>query len=312
MLNVPRLRVLYEVAKAGSLTGAAKELNYTPSAVSQQLALLQKETNARLVERHRRGVRLTESGRQLVRHAAAVLAELRTAEAALDAVARGEGGRMRLGSFPTANATLMPRAVAAFQADRPVVELDLVELDSDEGLAQVAEHQLDIALVYEFPMTPMALAPDLEVLPLVVDPLHIMLPSDHPMAGKGSIGLAELSGERWIQGVRHGSTIQVLPQACRAAGFEPGIVFRTDDQMAVRGLVAAGLGVALVPWLALSTVPPGVVVRPLDEPNLTRAVSAALPSPARRLPAAVAMVESLRAVCAQLGTPPGRGSGRGR
>src|SRR5262245_7924939 len=129
MLNVPRLRVLYEVAKAGSLTAAAKELNYTPSAVSQQIALLQRETDSRLIERHRRGVRLTEAGRQLLRHATVVLAELRSAEAALAAVARGEGGRMRLGSFPTANATLMPRAVAAFRGDHPAVELELVELD---------------------------------------------------------------------------------------------------------------------------------------------------------------------------------------
>ncbi|WP_433291669.1 LysR family transcriptional regulator [Pseudonocardia sp. CA-142604] len=306
MLNVPRLRVLYEVAKAGSLTAAAKELNYTPSAVSQQIALLQRETDSRLIERHRRGVRLTEAGRQLLRHATIVLAELRSAEAALAAVARGEGGRMRLGSFPTANATLMPRAVAAFRGDHPAVELELVELDRDEGLAQVADHHLDIALVYEFPMIPMGDTPEVEAIPLVVDPLHIMLPSDHPMASRSSIRLAELSTQHWIQGVRHGSTIEVLPQACHAAGFEPDIVFRTDDQMAVRGLVAAGIGIALVPWLALATVPPGVIVRRLDEPSLTRTVMAAVPPESRRLPAASAMVQSLREICVQLGTPPTR------
>ena len=304
MLNVPRLRIFHEVARTGSLTAAANALNYTPSAVSQQIALLQRETDSRLIERHRRGVRVTEAGRQLLRHVTVVLAELDAAEATLAAVARGEGGRMRLGSFVTANASLMPRAVAAFHRARPGVELDLVELDPDAALAEVADHGLDIALIYQFPLGPLAMTQDVETLPLLADPLHIMLPREHPLAGRSSIALAELRAQDWIQGVRNGSTLGVLPQACRAAGFEPNIVFRTDDQMAVRGLVAAGLGIALVPWLALSTVPDGVVVRALDEPNLTRTVMVALPPASRRLPAAAAMVRSFLETCLELQATP--------
>lgn len=299
MLSVPRLKILHEVARAGSLTAAAAELNYTPSAVSQQITLLQRETGARLIERHRRGVRLTEAGRVLLRHATSVLAELDAAEAALAAVARGEGGRVRLGSFPTANATLMPRAVAAFRAAHPAVSVELVELDRDEGLAQVADNHLDIALVYEFPATPPGPANGLSTVPLLVDPLHIMLPADHRLADRETLPLRDLRSEDWIQGVHHGTTTAVLPQACRAAGFEPTVVFRTDDQVAVRGLVAAGLGVALVPSIALSTVPPGVVVRGLDEPNLVRTVLAAVPAESRRLPAADAMIEILRRTCTE-------------
>src|SRR4051812_12942696 len=116
MLNLARLQALHEVGRLGSLTAAAASLSYTKSAVSQQIAALERETGARLLERHARGVRLTEAGRVLVQHTGAVLAELRAAEDALEAVERGSGGRLRFGSFPTANAVFMPRAVAAFRS----------------------------------------------------------------------------------------------------------------------------------------------------------------------------------------------------
>src|SRR5262245_27568390 len=184
MLNVARLQVLHAVAKNGSLTAAAAELRYTTSAVSQQISLLERETGSRLFERHPRGVRLTESGRVLAEHAGTILAELRAAEAALTAVNRGQAGRLRFGSFLTANAVLMPRAVAAFRAARPRVSLELAELDRDEGFAAVRDHDLDLALVYEFPAIPIARADDMETVPLMVDPLYIMLATDHPLAGR--------------------------------------------------------------------------------------------------------------------------------
>jgi DNA-binding transcriptional LysR family regulator len=269
--------------------------------VSQQLSLLQRETGTVLVERHARGVRLTEAGRVLAQHAGSVLSELRAAEAALTAVGQGYGGRLRLGSFTTANAALMPRAVAGFRSAYPDVRLDLTELDSDEGLVAVAEHHVDLALVYEFPIVPMMIPDRVEVLPLLIDPLHILFAAGHPMARRRRLRLADLAEQDWIQGVRHGSTTAVLPQACRAAGFEPRIVFRTDDQMTVRGLVAAGLGIALAPFLALSAVPPGLTDRPLREPDLTRTVMVAVPHPSRRLPAATAMVAELRKAATALG-----------
>lgn len=295
MLSAARLRVLHEVARQGSLTAAASALNYTVSAVSQQISLLERESGTRLLDRHPRGVRLTEAGRVLARHAAAVDSELRAAQAALRAIGSGDGGRLRFGSFPTANAALMPAAVAAFRAVRPGVDLELAELDRDEGMAAVADHRLDIALVYEFPVVPLTVPAGVETVPLLVDPLHIMLPRDHPLAAASRVPLASLAGEDWIQGVHHGSTMAVLPQAGLAAGFEPRILFRTDDQMTVRGLVAAGLGVALASWLTLSSLPPGLVAVPLEEWSLTRTVLAALPPAERRLPAADAMVEALRA-----------------
>lgn len=299
MLNLARLRVLHEAARTGSLTLAAAELNYTTSAVSQQIALLERETNAQLLERHARGVRLTEAGRILVGHTAAVLAELQTAEDELAAVQLGKGGRLRFASFPTANAVLMPRALAAFRPLHPNVELVLSERDRDDGLAGVAERELDLALVYEFALVPVVVPDQVHVQPLLIDPVNIMLPERHPLARRRRLRLVDLADETWIQGVRHGSTIDVLPKACRAAGFEPHILFRTDDQTTVRGLVAAGLGIAMVPWLVLSSIPPGLTARPLDEPALTRTVMAAWPS-SRTLAAATAMTQALEGAAAEL------------
>ncbi|MBD2891745.1 HTH-type transcriptional regulator GltC [Actinomadura sp. RB99] len=301
MLDVTRLRVLREVARHGSLTRAAEALSFTISAVSQQIAVLEREAGAQLLVRHARGARLTEAGRVLVRHAEVVLAELRAAETSLAAVAHGSGGRLRLGSFTTANATLMPRAVSAFQQRLPDVEVDLTEIDRDEAMAAVAMYELDLALVYEFPVVPLEVPANVELSPLLVDPLHVALPLDHPLADRERLRLTDLAEDRWIQGVHHGSTIDVLPRACRKAGFEPRIAFRTDDQMTVRGLVAAGLGVALAPSLTLSATPSGLVVRPLSEPSLTRTVAAATPAGEYRLPSSSAMIEHLRRVAAGLG-----------
>ncbi|GAA4601891.1 LysR family transcriptional regulator [Actinoallomurus liliacearum] len=301
MLDVARLRVLREVARHGSLTGAAAAMSFTVSAVSQQITVLEREAGTRLLERHARGVRLTEAGWALIRHTDVILAELRAAETSLAAIAHGVGGRLRLGSFTTANATLMPRAVRAFQRQYPQVELELVEIDTDEATAAVAAHELDLALVYEFPVVSSRIPPSVELSPLLVDPLHVALPADHRLAYREHLRLTDLAEDRWIQGVHHGSTIDVLPRACRKAGFEPRIAFRTDDQMTVRGLVAAGLGVALAPSLTLPAIPSDLVIRPLSDPALTRTVSAATPAGPYRLPSAMAMIDHLRRVAEDLG-----------
>jgi DNA-binding transcriptional LysR family regulator len=305
MLSLPRLRVLHEAARTGSLTSAAEALSYTTSAVSQQITLLERETNARLLERHARGVRLTEAGRVLVEHTTAALDALDAAEEALLELQRGEGGRLRFASFPTANAVMMPRALAAFRGSHPGVELILSERDRDEGLAGVAERELDLALVYEFSLVPVVVAPTVRLRPLLTDAVYIMLPRDHRLARRRRLRMGDLADEAWIQGVRSGSTLDVLPMAGRAAGFEPQIVFRTDDQTTVRGLVAAGLGIAMVPSLILSSLPPGVVVRPPHEPTLTRTIMAAAPA-SEPLAAALAMLETLEAVAAELADSPPR------
>jgi DNA-binding transcriptional LysR family regulator len=299
MLDVRRLRVLAEVARHGSFTAAARALAYTPSAVSQQIAALEREAGAVLVERGARGVALTEPGRLLAAEAEQVLGRLAAAEAELQALAGLRAGLLRLGWFATAGATLMPRAIAAFQRRHPEVELDLFEGDPDACVPRLRARELELALIYQFELEP-PVAPDLERVHLLDDPLHIGLPADHPLARRRRVRLSDLAGERWIQGVRAGATADVLPRACRLAGFEPSVAFRTDDRIAVEGLVAAGVGVALMPRLTLPTVRPDVTVRPLDATGLRRDVLAALPSGAYRPPAATAMLAVLREVCREL------------
>jgi DNA-binding transcriptional LysR family regulator len=299
MLDVRRLRVLLEVARHGSFTAAARTLSYTPSAVSQQIAALEREAGATLVERGPRGVMLTEPGRVLAREADEILGRLTAAELELQALAGLRAGLLRLGWFATAGATLMPQAIAAFQERFPEVELDLFEGDPGECIPRLRARELELALIYEFELEP-PVAADLEQVTLIDDPLNIGLPAGHPLGARERVMLTDLADERWIQGVRHGSTVEVLPRACRLAGFEPRIAFRTDDRIAVEGLVAAGVGVALIPQLTLPTARPDIVVRPLHGSGLSRQVRAALPPGAYRPPAATAMLDVLREVCARL------------
>ncbi|MQA93627.1 MAG: LysR family transcriptional regulator [Streptosporangiales bacterium] len=299
MLDVRRLRILREVAQHGSFTAAAQALAYTPSAVSQQIAAFEREVGVRLVERRARGVALTEPGRILVKEAEVVFGHLTAMEQELRALAGLETGRLRLGWFATAGSTLVSRSIGAFRAAYPGVELDLFQGDPDECVPSLRAGDLELALVYQFEVEP-PLPSDLEQIELVDDPLHIGLPHGHPLAERDQVELGDLAGEHWIQGVRHGSTLEVLPLACRQVGFEPRIALRTDDRMVVEGLVAAGVGVALIPQLTLPTVRPDIVVRPLSSALLSRRVRVALAPVTYRSPTTTAMLEVLKEVSAEL------------
>ncbi|WP_329256104.1 LysR substrate-binding domain-containing protein [Actinoallomurus sp. NBC_01490] len=313
MLDVRRLWILREVSRRGSFTAAAQALAYTPSAISQQIAAFERELGTRLVERGARGVSLTEPGRLLVSQAESVFHQLDSIEKELRAFAGLESGLLRLGWFATAGSTLVARSIAAFRVRYPGIELDLFQGDPDECVAGLRAGEINLALVYQFEMEP-PLPDDIEQLDLVDDPLHIGLPLGHPLADRDSIGLADLAGEHWIQGVRHGPTLEVLPEACREVGFEPVVALRTDDRTVVEGLVAAGAGVALIPQLTVPTVRTDVVVRPLDTKALSRKIRVALAPASYRSPAALAMLSVLKSVCAELKDEAARRltSGRGR
>jgi DNA-binding transcriptional LysR family regulator len=302
MLDVRRLRVLREVGRQPSLSAAAAALAYTPSAVSQQIAALERELGVGLVERGARGAALTDAGRVLVRHADEIFGRIHTAEEELQALAGLETGRLRLGAFSTACAVLVPRAVVGFGERHPGVQVTLVEFDPEEALANLRARELDAALLYEFPVEQPAALDGLAYKHLLDDRLYVALPPDHRLARRRRLRLTELAEEPWVQGVYRGSTLQVLPAACRAAGFEPNIVFRSDDHMAVQGFVAAGLGVALVPQLTLPTARRDLVIRPLEVEGdlLTRRVGVALPEGPYRPAASTAIVAVLEEVCAGL------------
>ncbi len=296
MLNVQRLRVLQEVVARGSFSGAADALSYTQSAVSQAIATLEAETGATLLVRDRRGVRPTAAGEALVAHAEAILARLQIAEDELAAIRGVRAGRLRMASFPTAGATLMPHAIAAFRAAHPGVELSLAEDEPEHVAPRLRDGELDLALLFEFPGNGIALGAGLERHALLDDPLHVVLPADHPLAREPHLRLAQLDDVAWVQTSAASPCARHVVRMCHAAGFEPQVSFESDDYETVQGLVAAGVGVALVPRLALARVRDDVVVRALSPEAPIRHIVAATAAGAGAAPAAVAMIDILVAV----------------
>jgi DNA-binding transcriptional LysR family regulator len=275
MLNVDRLRVLREVVRAGTISGAARALSYTPSAISQQLAKLERETGATLLVRTSRGVRPTDAGETLAVRADAILAQLAAAEAEVRELA-GRPRPLRIGSFPTAGASILPPALAAVARTHPDVEVRVEQLDPLEALARVGAGSLDVALVYEYERVPLPHDARVELVPLLVEPLLVVLRADHPAARATQVVLADLDGETWLSSSPRSSCHPFTERACLAAGFRPRIGLGFDDYTAMQALVAAGMGVAFAPESALVRPHPGVAVRPVAFTPPTRRISAAV------------------------------------
>jgi DNA-binding transcriptional LysR family regulator len=294
MLDVKRLRVLREVAAHGSFSAAAESLAYTQSAVSQQIAALEREAGTVLVDRNARGVSLTDAGEALVRHADAILARLADAEAELEAIAGLRGGRLRLVAFPSAGATLAPRAVAAFRERHPAVDITLIPGEPDEGVAALKSGETDIALLIESGFETCH-DPAIERTPIMDDPMYALLPAGHPLAARRRLRLDDLREDSWIMGppVTTCPDSEILLRACQSAGFEPRIAFNSDDYLAIQGFVAAGMGVSLIPDLALLAVRDDVVVRQLRTRAPVRHIVAGTLAGGYCSPAKEAMLEIL-------------------
>jgi len=293
MLDVKRLKVLREVSVRGSFSAAAESLAYTQSAVSQQIAALEREAGTTLVERNARGVRLTDAGRALVAHADVILARLADAEAELEAIAGARGGRLRLVSFPTAGATIAPRAIARFRERHPGVEVTLAPREPDEGLDCLKSGECDIALTVESGFEPIV-DRAIERRHLLDDPFYLCVPAGHRIATKVRVRLGDLAEEAWILGTTGRCPDgRILERASQAAGFEARVAFQSDDYTAIQGFVAAGVGVCLIPDLALVAVRDDVVIRCLEGRPLVRHVLAATLAGGYVSPAAAAMLDIL-------------------
>jgi DNA-binding transcriptional LysR family regulator len=298
MLNVGRLKILREVAHRGSFSAAADALSYTQSAVSQQIATLEGEAGMALLERHPRGVSLTAAGQTLVGHAEGILSRLDAAQAALAEIAGLRGGRLRMASFPTAGGTLMPLAIATFRASYPDVELTLAEGEPEQIAPRLRAGELDLALLFEFaPETP--LDADMTRVQLLEDPMYLALPREHPLARRDRVRLEDLRDAAWVQTSSSSPCARHVVRSCHVAGFEPHVSFESDDYQTVQGLVAAGVGVALIPELALSVVRDDIAIRALSPASPVRQVVAAAPAGARLVPAAPAMLGVLEDVAAR-------------
>jgi DNA-binding transcriptional LysR family regulator len=301
MFNVARLNVFREVINLGSFSNAADALSYSQSAVSQAIATLESEAGVALVERSRGGVRPTVAGAALAGHVGGILAQMETAESEIAAIAAGRGGRLRIASFPTAGATLMPQAIAGFRASHPGVELTLAEGEPEEIAPRLRAGEFDLVLLFEFEGGGERLGAGMRRFALFEDPLHLAMQRDHPLAGRKRLRLEDLRAESWVQTSASSPCAKHVIRSCHAAGFEPEVSFESDDYQTVQGLVAAGVGVALIPQLAFSTVREDIHVRALDPSSPVRTVFAATPRAAAASPALATMLDVLREAARRAG-----------
>ena len=293
MLNVTRIGVLREVARLGSFSGAADSLGYTQPAVSRQIATLEAETGAVLVKRTASGARLTDAGEVLVRHAEAIFAALDDAENELRAVIGLEAGRVRLATFSSAAASVVPLAIARFRDTHPGVELVVEIIEEEESIPRLRCGELDIALSNGAEPAPGEL---IEHIHLFEDPMYVALPTGHRLVRRPKLRLRDLADEPWMLGTTTTCPdARMFKRACHEAGFEPNIAFENDDYHAILGFVAAGVGIALIPDLAARAARADVVIRSLGTGAPVRQVTAAVPA-GYRAPAAEAMLEVLLAV----------------
>ncbi len=293
MLDVRRLNVLREVVAHGSFSAAAEALYLSQSAVSQQVATLEREVGATLLERTRGGTKPTEAGRRLVSHADAAIARLEEAERDLAALAGLEGGEVRIASFPSASATVLTRAISDFIVRHPKVRPSVAELEPEDSIPALRSGDLDLALTFDYPAQPAPEERDVELTLLLTEAMHVALPKAHPLAAENRIQLTDLAGEDWLCGVCPSSCGELVKGVCREAGFEPRVAFESNDYMVQQGYVAAGLGVTLLPDLALTTLRSDIVIRPLAPNGPQRRVWAATRSQGSRSAATDAMLAVL-------------------
>ncbi|WP_199434345.1 LysR family transcriptional regulator [Qaidamihabitans albus] len=293
MLDVRRMQVLRAVITSGSISAAARNLGYTPSAVSQQLSVLEREAGLILLERAGRGVRPTAAGMLLSEHAEVVSTQLAKAEAALADLREGRTGRLAIRYFATAGAALVPPAVAALRREYPGIQVDLKLVEPDDPLPEVESGDADVAIVV-FPRSKPP-AKGVELVHLLDDPYRAVLPRAHPLARRRVLDLADLADETWVGNEwPPGPCRDVMLNACGAAGFAPNFVVESEDYQTAQGFVAAGLGVSLIPVLALGSPHPGVAVRRVRHPEPVRVIHAAIAARARDQPAVRSLLAAMR------------------
>jgi DNA-binding transcriptional LysR family regulator len=296
MFDARLLSVFREVATRGSFSDAATALSFTQPAISQQIARLERQLETRLLVRDARGVTLTPAGEVLLRHAETVLAQLRQAEAEVQALTGVERPRLRVGAFPSAAASIMPPALAELRAAHPEADVAMRVIEDAPALEALRRGELDVAMVLDSELSPIELPPGIEAVHVLDDPLLIALPYSHRLAARSAISLAELRDDDWMVCGVGGTCIDsnVVLRACDTAGFEPRITFESEDYSAIMGMVASGMGVALIPSLALVSAREDIAIRPLRDARPMRRVRAAV---ALQRPSALAdaLLETLRA-----------------
>jgi molybdate transport repressor ModE-like protein len=292
-----RVLTFRAVAHQRSFSRAARELSLSQPSVSNQVASLEREIGARLLEREPGGLKLTRDGEILLEHADAIAERFQLAAEQLAAAAQGERARLRIGAFPTALAALVPAAIARLRDQHPDTKVTVDEGAGDDLAARVRSGELHLAVGFQDTAEARHELPGVERRDLFREQFRIALARDHPLAERPEVRLADLAGEDWAAAAGDG----LIARACRAAGFEPNLVSITRDQLAIRGLVSRGLVVTLVPEL-LAEPFKDLALRPIAGAGPSRDVYALLP-PGGRHPLVAAALDALDTTAAQLRGP---------
>jgi DNA-binding transcriptional LysR family regulator len=302
LLNTTRLRILREVAARGTITAAAEALYLTPPAVSHQLATLEREVGVPLLERTARSIRLTDAGRLLVVHAETILAECEAALADVAAFQQDVSGTVRVSVFQTAAQTIALPAFSAISERYPRLEILARELEPVRSLPALRAGQLDIALSHEWDFVPMERDPSIDRLDLLDEPIVVLLPPSHPLAGK-PVRLHDLAHERWCVAQESATSRQAVERIAQAAGFEPHIFLESNYFRAIGAAVEAGLGVGIAP-LMTDLRGLDIAISPLVEPKMSRRIFAAVRAGSGETPAIKAVLDAFAETVARLGDQP--------
>jgi DNA-binding transcriptional LysR family regulator len=278
MPTLKHLQALCEVEAKGSFSAAADALNYTQPAVSRLVSALEAEVGATLVDRRTRPLRLTDAGEALAKRACAVFEQLAAAEAEIGAILELDAGRLRLGTFSSAGATFVAEALAAFRQRFPGVAVTVMEAGPDKLVEAVRAGDLDLAVVFDHPETGVIRDEGLESHHLLDDPSDLFVHPEHRLARSRRVTFADLRDEDWLQPTfgPDSPTEKLLGAACAAAGYEPRVVFRVNDCEMTKALVAVGMGIALLPRIAIHPEHPGVAIKAVEGSPTRRILTVAL------------------------------------
>jgi DNA-binding transcriptional LysR family regulator len=304
LLDLRRLRLLSQLHKRGTIAAVADALQFTPSAVSQQLAVLEGEAGVALLERAGRGVRLTDAALVLVGHADVMLDRAEVAEADLAAATDEVAGRGRIAAFQSVALRLAAPAMRALAVAAPALRCELVEAEPEESLPALALGDVDLVLADEWRHQPLSRPAGVDRHDLHRDPVHLVLPKGHPAARRDPdvVSLAELAGEHWATGQQGTAWEEITRRTCRRlGGFDPDLRHRTNDSVLCLALVAHGQAVALLPEFVAPHANPGVAVRAIAEGSVHRTIFAATRTADARRPAVGALLGAVRDVAAGLG-----------
>ncbi|MET9432019.1 MULTISPECIES: LysR family transcriptional regulator [unclassified Streptomyces] len=301
MLNLERLRTLDAVARHGSVTGAADGLHVTTSAVSQQLAKLEREVGQQLVAKNGRGVRLTDAGQLLADHAARILSQVELAQADIEAQRGQVVGEVRLAGFPTAARGLFPAAIGRLRRDHPDLCVRTSELEPERGIEHVMRGDMDLAVVLDWSNKPLPVPGALAREPLLDDAADVALPADHPLAGRAEVDLEEFADDDWVSWPQGEFCYEWLMFTLRSKGIEPRIAHLAGEHHTQLALIQAGLGVCVTPRLGRGPVPEGVALVPVRQ-QMRRHIYAVWRADADRRPSIRAVVGALREVGRAVGS----------